>query len=88
MIEPIAEEGATHTEVTTLDHEVLDYAVELGTLVAKTLAERGAILLDTSSESAEVLCGLGNGLTGIVASIKRSHHSNDVTYAAEETDNN
>ena len=52
----------TLTEVTTLDHEVLDDTVELGALVAETLGERRAILLDTSRESAEVLGSLGDGL--------------------------
>jgi hypothetical protein len=42
--------------------------VELGALVAKALAEGGAILLDTSSESAEVLRGLGDGLIETITS--------------------
>ena len=52
----------TRTEVTTLDHEVLDDTVELGALVAEALREGRAILLDTSRESAEVLSSLGDGL--------------------------
>ena len=52
----------TRTEVTTLDHEVLDDTVELGALVAHTLLERGTVLLDTSRQSAEVLDSLGDGL--------------------------
>ena len=52
----------TLTEVTTLDHEVLDDTVEFGALVAEALREGRAILLDTGRESAEVLRGLGHGL--------------------------
>ena len=52
----------TRTEVTTLDHEVLDDTVELRALVAEALREGRAILLDTSRESAEVLGSLGDGL--------------------------
>ena len=58
-----AQEGM-RTEVTALDHEVLDDTVELGALVAEALRECRAILLDTSRESAEVLSSLGDGLFG------------------------
>lgn len=52
----------TRTEVATLDHEVLDDAVELGSLVAKVFGESSTVLFDTSGESAEVLYGLRDSL--------------------------
>ena len=52
----------TRTEVATLNHEVLDDAVELRALVAETLGELGTVLLDTGRESTEVLHGLGYSL--------------------------
>ena len=52
----------TLTEVTTLDHEVLDDTVELGAFVAKAVRKLRAILLNTRRESAEVLHGLRDGL--------------------------
>ena len=61
-IQPDCVRQETLTEVTTLDHEVLDDTVELGALVAEALREGRAILLDTSRESAEVLGSLGDGL--------------------------
>lgn len=50
------------TEVTTLDHEVLDNTVELGPLVAEALGESSTVLLNTGRKSTEVLHGLRHGL--------------------------
>lgn len=50
------------TEITALDHEVLDDTVELRALVAKALRELRAILLHPGCEGAEVLRGLGDSL--------------------------
>ena len=52
--------GDKLTEITTLDHKVLDNAVELGALVSK--AEFSAICLFAGSKSAEVLDSLRDGL--------------------------
>ncbi len=51
------------TEVTALDHEVLDNSVELGALVAETFLEYSAILLDTGSKSTEILNCLRDSLS-------------------------
>ena len=52
----------TRTEVTTLDHKVLNDTVEPGALVAEVFRELRAILLDTSRESTEILYSFGDGL--------------------------
>lgn len=68
--EPVAVDGlATGAialgEVTTLDHEVLNNAVELGAFV--TVSELLAVFLHASSQGTEVLNGLGNGLESQVS---------------------
>ena len=62
LLTRLAASAVSLGEVTTLDHEVLDDTVELGALVAESLREGRAILLNTSRESAEVLGSLGDGL--------------------------
>ena len=52
----------TLTEVTTLDHEVLDDTMEFRALVAKSFGELGSVLFHTGSECSEVLYGFWNGL--------------------------
>lgn len=79
---------ATRTEVTTLNHEVFDDTVELGTLVAKAFAKRSAILLHAGSEGTEVLSGLGNTLPRTFVSEGKPWRSSNLTYAAEQTNNN
>ena len=67
VVELTAVDGlAAHTvsvsEVTTLKHEVRDDSVEARSLVVEGFA-RGSNALLASTESTEVLGGLGNGLT-------------------------
>lgn len=50
------------TEISTLNHEVLDNTVKLGALVAKALIKVGTVLLDASRQRTEVLYRLGDGL--------------------------
>lgn len=50
------------TEITTLDHEILDDTMELGTLVSHALWKGCTILANTGGKGAEVLYSLGNGL--------------------------
>ena len=52
----------TLTEVPTLDHEILDDTVELRALVTKAFRKLSAILLNTGSQSTEVLDGLRDSL--------------------------
>ncbi len=47
-------------EIPALDHEVRDYAVEFGTLVALGFAKRG--FGRASAEGEEVLGGFGDGV--------------------------
>ena len=61
MIASHARAELARTEVTTLNHEVLDDTVELRALVTKAFRKLSAILLNTGSQSTEVLDGLGNG---------------------------
>ena len=53
---------AVLTEVTALNHEVLDDTVELRALVTKAFRKLSAILLNTGSQSTEVLDGLRDSL--------------------------
>ena len=53
---------AALTEVTALNHEVLDDTVELRALVAETGFKGGAVLLHTGCQSAEILNGLRDSL--------------------------
>ena len=62
----------TRTEVTTLDHEVLDDTVELGALVTHTSFKRRTVLPDTGRQRAEILDSLGHGLSSYVLDIAHS----------------
>lgn len=53
-IDRLASSTITISEITTLDHELLDNAVELGSLVTITLF--------TSCQSSKVFSSLGNSL--------------------------
>jgi hypothetical protein len=55
----LAASAVTSGKVTTLDHELLDDAVEDGALVVEGLARLANALL-AGAETAEVLSGLGN----------------------------
>lgn len=50
------------TEVSTLNHEVLDDTVELGALVTETIRQLSAVLLYPGCQCTEVLNGLGDSL--------------------------
>lgn len=49
----------TSSEITTLDHELLDDSVKNGALVRKNMTRFAGAFL-TSAEGAEVVCCLGN----------------------------
>lgn len=66
------------TEVAALDHEILDDAVELGTLVSHPSLERRAILLHTGRQRTEVLDGLWHSLS-------RKRQSDDALHATHST---
>jgi len=72
VLELLAVDGLTTgtvagSEVTTLEHELGDDAVERSTLEVEGLAAAASALL-TSAERAEVLSGLGDDITTVVTS--------------------
>ena len=79
---------AVLTEVTALNHEVLDDTVELGALVPETFLEFGTILLDTRGKCAEVLSGLRDGLHIVVRACLQELHFQRKTYSTKETNSN